>query len=310
MLMKKIIAIRVDVDTSVGLKKGVPKLLEIFLRYGVQATFFVVMGPDTMGKHAKRFKKKNYFKRIRKVNPFKLIRSYGIAPFLYGTLLPSPLIGEAHPEILKKIIAQGHEVGLHGYDHAWWADLYYDSMSENDVQEEFERAYQAYSNALGKTPAGFAAPNWRCDEKIFKVEDRYKLLYGSDLRGQYPFYPEVNGITFKTLQIPVTLPCTHECIQVGIPKAKVVEHIASKLTDEINIWTIHDWYEGLSESEFVEQFIRLVRKQGYSFKKIEELAGKLLQQPEKIMSCQIENRPVKGGIGEVTCQLNQGAING
>lgn len=70
--MRKIVAIRVDVDTSVGLKKGVPKLLEIFSRYDVPATFFVVMGPDTMGKHAKRFKKKNYFKRIRKVNPFKL----------------------------------------------------------------------------------------------------------------------------------------------------------------------------------------------------------------------------------------------
>ncbi len=174
--MKRTIAIRVDVDTSVGLKKGVPKLLEIFSRYDVQATFLVVMGPDTMGKHAKRFKKKNYFKRIRKVNPFKLIRSYGIAPFLYGTLLPSPLIGEAHPEILKKIIAQGHEVGLHGYDHAWWADSYYDSMSGNDVQEEFERAYQAYSNVLGRTPTCFAAPNWRCDEKIFKVEDLYELL--------------------------------------------------------------------------------------------------------------------------------------
>ena len=308
--MRKIVAIRVDVDTSVGLKKGVQKLLEIFSRHGVLATFFVVMGPDTMGKHAKRFKKKNYFKRIRKVNPFKLIRSYGIAPFLYGTLLPSPLIGEAHPEILKMIIAQGHEVGLHGYDHARWADSYCDSMSENDVQEDFEKAYQAYSSALGKVPAGFAAPNWRCDEKIFGVEDKYELLYGSDLRGQYPFFPEVNGITFRTLQIPVTLPCTHECIQAGIPKTKVVEHIASKLTDKINIWTIHDWYEGLSESEFVEQFIRLARKQGYSFKKIEYLAGKILQQPEKIMSCQIEKRPIEGGIGEVTCQLNQGVING
>ena len=40
------LAIRVDVDTRVGLREGVPRLLDLFRRYSVHASFFVSFGPD------------------------------------------------------------------------------------------------------------------------------------------------------------------------------------------------------------------------------------------------------------------------
>ena len=215
--VKRVIAIRVDVDTSVGLKKGVPRLLESFLRYDVHATFFVVMGPDTMGKHAKRFKKKGYLKRILSVNPFKLICSYGLAPFFYGTLLPSPLIGASNPDLLKDIVRAGHELGIHGYDHAGWADSYR-TFSFEEIEDEFGRTVSVYHEIFGSPPKSSAAPNWRSCGDLFDVEDRRPLLYASDTRGYHPFVPEVDGRVYKTLQIPTTLPCTHECIQLGLPK--------------------------------------------------------------------------------------------
>ncbi len=42
-MLEKTVALRVDVDTSRGLKKGIPKLLDLFRKYSVPASFFIVM---------------------------------------------------------------------------------------------------------------------------------------------------------------------------------------------------------------------------------------------------------------------------
>jgi undecaprenyl phosphate-alpha-L-ara4FN deformylase len=52
--MTKTIAIKVDVDTHEGMRHGVPVLLSLFKKYGVQGSFFVPMGKDDTGWTAKR----------------------------------------------------------------------------------------------------------------------------------------------------------------------------------------------------------------------------------------------------------------
>jgi undecaprenyl phosphate-alpha-L-ara4FN deformylase len=43
----------VDVDTYRGTLEGVPRLLDLFAKEGVKATFFFSLGPDTSGKAIK-----------------------------------------------------------------------------------------------------------------------------------------------------------------------------------------------------------------------------------------------------------------
>lgn len=299
MPLEKTIAIRVDIDTLVGLKKGVPKLLSVFKETDVRVTFFCVMGPDTMGQHAFRFKKKGYWKRILKVNPFKLIRGYGIAPFFYGTLLKSPMIGVSHPLLLKAIVAAGHELGVHGYDHAGWAD-HYAEYSDEQVQREWQTTIQSYRDIFGGLPEGSAAPNWRSHERLYDLEDKEGILYASDVRGFTPFRPLVGGLSYKTLQIPVTLPCTHELIQAGVPRPDIVTSIVGRLTPLINTWTVHDWFEGLSENGFVVDFIRAAQSLGYRFVTMADVARGLAGAEVPVAG--IVARPVEGGIGSVTWQ--------
>jgi len=45
-----LLAIKIDVDTHDGMRDGVPRLLDCLARHQVPATFFLVMGPDRMGR--------------------------------------------------------------------------------------------------------------------------------------------------------------------------------------------------------------------------------------------------------------------
>jgi undecaprenyl phosphate-alpha-L-ara4FN deformylase len=48
------IALKVDVDTYVGTRDGVPQLLAILERFGIKATFYFSLGPDNSGKAIRR----------------------------------------------------------------------------------------------------------------------------------------------------------------------------------------------------------------------------------------------------------------
>ena len=291
-----------DIDTYVGMTKGIPKLLEVFHEHSILTSFFVVMGPDTMGKHKKRFKKKGYLKRILKVNPFKLIRNFGIKPFFYGTLLKSPSIGSGNPKVLKDIIDQGHEVGIHSYNHCRWADEV-EGFSGDEIQEEYDKCCELFESIAGEPPKSSAAPNWRCNERTLEIQDKLKFLFASDVRGSYPFYPKINNKKFKTLQIPSTLPSTHECLQTGkVNKKTVIKYIVGKMNNGINVLTIHDWFEALGEIGMVEEFIKRSIDLGFKFRTLGFIAGECLKEPSEIPFSNIVQRNIEGGIGTVSCQ--------
>jgi len=111
--------LRVDVCTYRGLRDGVPGVLEVLKRTGARATFCVAMGPDASG-----------LAMVKMLNPAfawkmltsKAVGTYGFATALYGTLLPSPMIGGGNPDLLRRIVGDGHEVVPHGWDHRRWQD--------------------------------------------------------------------------------------------------------------------------------------------------------------------------------------------
>lgn len=64
-------------------------------------------------------------------------------------------IAENHPELVKEISDQGHEVGCHSYDHR----LVY-NLSPEEFREDTSKTKDILENITGKKVAGYRAPSY------------------------------------------------------------------------------------------------------------------------------------------------------
>lgn len=299
------LAIKVDVDTWVGLREGVPNLLDLFQRFQVPASFFIAFGPDNSGKAIRRVFKQGFLHKMWRINP---LRAYGFKTLFYGTLLNPPGIGQGAPELLQRIVAEGHELGIHGYDHVLWQDGL-ERMDEAGVRGELEKAIRTYEGTLGYPPQSSAAPGWQCTALSLAVQDRYQFLYCSDTRGFFPFLPKIHGFEYRTLQIPTTLPTLDEVLGCdGISKGNFNAFLLSQLReDRLNVHTIHAELEGRRELSLFEDLLIELKGQKVEYMRLGGVAEEVLNQGrEKIPRSPIERRPIPGRAGEVACQVSYG----
>lgn len=210
-------ALKIDVDTYRGMKEGLPRLLDILAARKILGTVFVSMGPDHSGRAIRRIFTKPGF--LTKMLRTRAVALYGPKTVLYGTLLPGPRIAEGNPGIMRRIEAEGHEAGVHGWDHVRWQDGL-PRFDQPTIARELDKAVQVFERIMGHRPRSTAAPGWIANERSLAVQDGLDLLYSSDVRGAWPFLPRAGGRTFETPQIPTTLPTLDEMI--GAADAAVV----------------------------------------------------------------------------------------
>jgi len=206
--LQKLLGLKIDVDTYVGMQKGVPSLLKILDKLGVKGTFYLSIGPDASGKAIwQLFHNPLFLKKMWRTNAIGL---YGFRTALYGTLLPSPKIALSFPEIVKEIISQGHEVQFHAWDHRRWQDELPDRSSEW-ICEWFARGVEGFTKLTNQAPTSFGAPAWLVDDRVMQVIRDYSFDYLSCTRAKAPFIHEDCGL----VEIPSDLPCLEE---VGIDR--------------------------------------------------------------------------------------------
>jgi undecaprenyl phosphate-alpha-L-ara4FN deformylase len=204
-----LLGLRVDVDTHEGMKSGVPRLLDVLAAHGVKGTFYLSMGPDNSGRAIFNVLRRPGF--LTKMHRTRAARIYGLRTILSGTLLPARMIALALADTARRIPAEGHEVGVHAWDHRRWQDRL-DSFSEAQVARELARAYEAFTEIFGVPPQTFAAPAWLGSDASLSFQENLGLEYASDCRGDEPFLPIVGGATLATPQVPTTLPTLDEAL--------------------------------------------------------------------------------------------------
>ena len=252
--MAGILGLKVDVDTYQGMKRGVPRLLSLLKEEGLRATFYLSIGPDASGRAILQILKNPRF--LKKMVRTKAASLYGLRTALYGTLLPSPLIALSFPEIVRRIMAEGHEVQFHAWDHRRWQDELA-ARSEGWVADWFDRGIAGFRKLTGGEPSSFGAPAWLIDDRVLAIIPRYRFTYLSCTRAPAPFIHE--GV--ELVEIPSDLPCFEE---IGL--ANDDGQILSTLgRGGIHVLPVHAEVEGGLMAERFIGLIRTLKKQDYRF---------------------------------------------
>lgn len=257
----KTIALRIDVDTFRGTGRGVPALCRILEKYGVRGTFYFSVGPDNMGRHLWRLLRPAFLWKMLRTNAAGL---YGPEIVLMGTAWPGPKIGRRHAGVIRAAMEAGHEVGFHAWDHHR-AQAKLTTMSAEAMRSELRTGLAELERITGVAPRTSAAPGWRTNAQLLEVKSEFPFDYNSDCRGEFPFYPVVNGRRLEQLQIPVTLPTYDEALgRDGVTDENYNEFQISLLKPEqLNVLTIHAEAEGGRCAGMFEEYLRRVLELGY-----------------------------------------------
>ncbi len=108
---------------------------------------------------------------------------------LPATFFVPAYIAERHPRMIDAIMADGHEIGLHGYLHEKLAYL-------NETQEEeiLLRSMEILTRLTGARPVGFRAPWFEINPWTPELLARHGVAYCASEMGDDVPYRHANGL--------------------------------------------------------------------------------------------------------------------
>ncbi|MDD2478764.1 MAG: 4-deoxy-4-formamido-L-arabinose-phosphoundecaprenol deformylase [Victivallaceae bacterium] len=290
------IGLRVDVDTFRGTKKGVPALCRLFEKHHFKASFFFSVGPDNMGRHLWRLLKPDFLIKMLRTNAAGL---YGPEIIFMGTAWPGPQIGKRLSKVIIDTVNDGHELGLHAWDHHR-EQAKISKMSSAQIYLELQKGFDMLAGICDRSPTCSAVPGWRCTESLLLEKAKFPFIYNSDCRGTSIFRPVVNDEPLEQIQVPVTLPTYDEVVgRNGITDANFNDHLLGLLRpNELNVLTIHAEAEGGKCLEMFNDFIVRAKAQGWEFVPL----GDLVQAAGEPPLGKIVQKPFPGREGWLACQ--------
>ena len=108
-----------------------------------------------------------------------LLREFGAKGSFY---VPGGVM-EAYPWIVPGLLADGHEVGLHGYHHERM-----ETLDEGAFRSVMERSLGIHRSQGGSLPVGFRSPAWELGPWQVALLDDPRIAYDSSLMGfEHPY---------------------------------------------------------------------------------------------------------------------------
>src|SRR5260370_5438727 len=250
MLERTRIGLKVDVDTLRGTREGVPRLMALLRKLGLDATFYFSVGPDNTGRAMRRVFRKGFAQKVARTS---VLKHYGLKTLLYGVLLPGPDIGRSAGGVMRSVHDAGFEVGLHTYDHVRWQD-YVAKATAAWTRVEFELGLEAFERVFGFLPQSHAAAGWQINAHGLALEQEYGLRYATDTPGGPPFFPVLAQRTRPLPQLPPTWPTSDEDLGVDRVDASTIADAVfrssaaaadAQPSDDLQVFTLHAELEGM-----------------------------------------------------------------
>lgn len=110
-------------------------------------------------------------------------------------------VAEEYGEAVRAVCQARQDIAGHGYSHR---NL--DGLSESEQESEIQRTVDAIGVASGKRIVGWRCPWGTYDRHTYEVLEQLDFKWASNwsrsMWGSLPFYPMLDGKTFKLVEIP------------------------------------------------------------------------------------------------------------
>ena len=104
-----------------------------------------------------------------------------------------------YPEEQRRVVAEGHEVGIHGWIHERNSELPY----SNERELQF-RSAEVLETITGTRPVGIRTPSWDFSPNTLAITKEMGLAYDSSLMADVDCYElELNGEPTGVVELPV-----------------------------------------------------------------------------------------------------------
>ena len=267
-----LIALKVDVDTLRGTLEGVPRLLELFHRRQIDATFLFSLGPDHTGWAIRRVFRRGFLGKVKRTS---VVEHYGLKTLLYGTLLPGPDIGQRASGVMRQVRDAGFETGIHCWDHVLWQDQVATADTEWTTRQ-MQKAADRYAGIFGEPATVHGAAGWQMNHHALRLTGELGFKWCSDSRGTQPFLPVINGEVLDVPQLPTTLPTLDELIGIdGVTAENVADRVLelTKIPPETgHVFTLHAELEGMKFLAIFDRLLTVWHDQGYHLGGLRTLA--------------------------------------
>jgi len=125
----------------------------------------------------------------------KLLDRYNVRASFY---VPA-VIAKLYPDEQRALVAEGHEIGIHGWIHELNSIL----PAENE-RDLMMRAADVLEEISGQRPVGLRTPSWDFSDATLAIEQEMGLLYDSSLMADEDCYELLrNGEPTGVVEVPV-----------------------------------------------------------------------------------------------------------
>jgi peptidoglycan-N-acetylglucosamine deacetylase len=136
-----------------------------------------------------------YGNRVGVPRILKILGKYDVKATFYVPAVAALI----HPEEQRQVIAEGHEIGIHGWIHELNSVLPYEA--ERDLML---RSAETLEKISGARPVGLRTPSWDFSPNTLAIEKEMGLLYDSSLMADEDCYElMLDGDPTGIVELPV-----------------------------------------------------------------------------------------------------------
>jgi len=256
-----VFSLRIDIESKNGIKNGIPALLKLLRKHNLKASFYLTMGGES-----------NLFEllRYRKgLNCERKLKIFSLAEKIRMAIFPNDFV-KLNKNLLKKVIEEGHELGIHGWKHRAWSR----GLNKINIRKHLKKSIKRYLNYFNKRPDSFCSPAFQTNTKVLEELERNKFKVISDFEGVYP--SKKNNL----INVPITIkgeyntPIIEYLVTKGFSDEEILDYLKKEIKKKkLASLYIHDLYEPIYKINILTELFKFLNKENISVKTIKEIAN-------------------------------------